>query len=66
MGCIEVLTPKINWDPLSAKRFKTILILKIFTYLLFPKLFYLPLQPGPKTFEPISLKQNQHYDELEY
>ena len=38
MPCSEVLTPQINWNPPSAKIFKTIPIIKIYTHPLFPKL----------------------------
>ena len=50
MACSEVLTPQINWNPPSAKNFKTIIILKIDTQALFPRPFFLPPHPGPKTF----------------
>ena len=38
MACSEVLTPQINWNPPSAKIFKTIPITRIYTHPLFPKL----------------------------
>ena len=49
-ACSEALTPQISWNPPSAKIFKTIIILKIYTHPLFPKPFFLPPHPGPKTF----------------
>ena len=50
MAFSEVMTPQMNWNTASAKIFKTIPILKIYTHPLFPKRFYFPPHPGPKTF----------------
>ena len=47
MACSEVLTPQINWNPPSAKNFKTIIILKIYTEPLLPKPLFLHPQQDP-------------------
>ena len=50
MACSEVMIPQTNWNPPSAKIFKTTPILRIYIHPLFQKPLHLPVNLDLKLF----------------